>query len=180
MAYYRDQSGQPRSVRELVQRVGRSIGATGNQVRIPTTTSSSSSRSIDRPQESPYRSNSLQSSTLEEEMGSRFPQCRGRSQHSQGDRAAARYNPYMFYGRRGSRPPRPNTNRSPAGKAFTRTIFLLDHEEDTIPRGPARQLMYEEGRVVDFVELNTAMTEDAVYTAIENVFTSILPDGESK
>ena len=40
--------------------------------------------------------------------------------------------------------------------------------------------MYEEGRVVDFVELNTAMTEDAVYTAIENVFTSILPDGESK
>lgn len=61
-----------------------------------------------------------------------------------------------------------------------RTVFLLDHKEDTIPRGPARQLMYEEGRVVDLVELNTVMTEDAVYTAIENVFTSILPDGESK
>ena len=34
--------------------------------------------------------------------------------------------------------------------------------------------MYGEGRVVDFVELNTAMTDDAVYTAIENIF-NILP-----
>ena len=55
------------------------------------------------------------------------------------------------------------------------TVFLLNHEEDSIPRGPVRQLMYEEGKVVDFVELNTAMTADVVYTAIENVFPSILP-----
>ena len=170
MAYYRDQRGQPRSVRELVQRVGRSIGATGNRARLPT----------DRPQESQYRSNSLQASSLEEEMGSCFPQCRGRSQQSsQADRTAARYTPY---GRRGSKTFRLNPSRTPSGRAFTRTIFLLDHEEDSIPRGPDRQLMYEEGRVVDFVELNTAMTDDAVYTAIESVFTSILPDlrGESK
>ena len=35
--------------------------------------------------------------------------------------------------------------------------------------------MYEEGRVVDFVEFNTVMTPDVVYTAIENIFTNILP-----
>ena len=154
MAYYRDQRGQPRSVRELVQRVGRSIGATA---RIPT--------ALDRTPQAP-----TQSSTLEEEMGSRFPQCRGRSSQLQ-----HRYSPYVpVYGRRASRP-NPASSRSPAGKTFIRTIYLLDYEEDSIPRGSARQLMYEEGRVVDFVEFNTAMTPDAVYTAIENIFTNILP-----
>ena len=175
MAYYRDQRGQPRSVRELVQRVGRSIGATGNQSRIPT------ANSFNRLQENPCTSNSLRASTLEEEMGSRFPQCRGRSQYtgrsSQGDR---RYNPYTYTRRTRAS----TTPRTPAhgGKAFTCTVFLLDQDEDTIPRGHPRQLMYEEGRVVDFVELNTAMTDDAVYTAIENIFSNILPNvqGDSK
>ena len=110
---------------------------------------------------------SSQAQTLEEEMGSRFPQCRrGRPYPHTQALQASQFNPYN---RRGPPPSRISSNRS-TGKAFTRTVFVLDHGEDSIPRGPTRQFMYEEGRVVDFLELNTAMTNKAVYETIENVF----------
>ena len=54
--------------------------------------------------------------------------------------------------------------------------FLLNHDEDVIPRGPARQAMYEEGCVVDFVELHTSVSEDAVCKTLEDVFSNILPN----
>ena len=151
-----------RSVRELVQRVQRrsvgrsqlSIGESATARFLTTTTGSS------------------QAQTLEEEMGSRFPQCRrGRPYPHTQALQASRFNPYN---RRGPPPSRITSNRS-TGKAFTRTVFVLDHGEDSIPRGPTRQFMYEEGRVVDFLELNTAMTNKAVYETIENVFNNILP-----
>lgn len=159
MAYYHDQShgGRPiaRSIPELVQHrsVGRSIGESATE-RIPTTTTGSS-----------------QAQMLEEEMGNRFPQCRrGRPYSHTQALQALRFNPYN----RRVPPPRTSSNRS-TGKAFTHTMFVLDHGEDTIPRGPTRQFMYGEGRVVDFLELNTATTDKAMYEAIDNVFTNILP-----
>ena len=142
MAYYRDQRGQPRSVRELVQRVGRSIVPTTNNHRIPSTRPQAINSS-DRESQT-VQTQGLRSSTLEEEMGSRFPQCRRSQQPITAGRAAAcntrmRYAPY-------NREPKP---RPTAGRGFTRTVFLLNHDEDVIPRGPAGQAMYEEGRVVD-------------------------------
>ena len=168
MAYYRDQRGQPRSVRELVQRVGRSIVPTTNNHRIPSTRPQAINSS-DRESQT-VQTQGLRSSALEEEMGSRFPQCRRSQQPITAGRAAAcntrmRYAPY-------NRGPKP---RPTAGRGFTRTVFLLNHDEDVIPRGPARQAMYEEGRVVDFVELHTSMSEDAVCKTLEDVFSNILP-----
>ena len=166
MAYYCNQNGQPRSVRELVQRVGRSIGPTASNHRVPTT----------RPQAiNSTQAQGLRSTTLEEEMGSRFPQCR-RSQRSfvTADLAAVRSSsctrhvPY-------NRGPKSRSSRVPSGRGFTRTVFLLDNDESTIPRGTARQIMYEQGRVVDFVELHTSMSEDTVRRTLEDVFTTILP-----
>ena len=98
-----------RSVRELVQRVQRrsvgrsqlSIGESAT-ARILTTTTGSS-----------------QAQTLEEEMGSRFPQCRrGRPYPHTQALQASRFNPYN---RRGPPPSRISSNQS-TGKAFTSLV----------------------------------------------------------
>ena len=170
MAYYRDQEGHPRSVRELVRRVGRST-ALGSTLRSPLPTTSRTLSGTSSPQ----------SASLEEEMGVRFTQCRSRLSSLENDtdrpgpsRSTGRtcFQPYNRTGQR-------STTSATAGRTFSRTIFLLHHDECTIPRGPQRQLMYEEGRVVDFVELQTTWNEDIIYRAIEDIFADVFSDDET-
>lgn len=86
--YYRDQRWQPRSVRELVQRVGRSIGATASLNSYDCWSHTAGSNSV-----FDFGGGN---------MGSRFPQCRGR-----GSQLQHRYSPYVVAVHLG---PPPNLN----------------------------------------------------------------------
>ena len=168
MAYYRDPHGQPRSIRELVQRVGRASNGPGanqhdcavgmQQPSVPA---------------APSNSPAIQCGSVQEEMGTRFQQCRGTATSALTRPIARRR--FMPYSRQRSSVPR--TRAMPLnvqGRTFTRTVFLLHQQESLIPRGLQRQNMYDEGRVVDFVELNTSWCSDTIHACIEDLFGSVL------
>ena len=129
-------------------------------------------------------------SNVEEEMGCRFRRrrcrpvpmadvearsCRDRvvSETAMRSRSSTRYTPYSIGHYRNSNS---KLHAGPTGRSFTRTIFLLHPHEDVIPRGTQRQIMYEEGRVVDFVELHTSWNENRIRNTISDVFESVLPN----
>ena len=161
MAYFRDRRGQPRPVRELLERLGRA------------TTSRSLPHAPTAPGvAAPNGSPALQCNSVQEEMSARFRQCSSDGTESCSTSVArrsrfpaARYSPYT----------RAAQQRAPA-KSFTRTIFLLQHDEYFIPRGLQRQNMYEQGRVVDFVEMSPSWSEEQVRMTINDVFSKVLSD----
>ena len=144
MAYSRDCHDHPRSIRELVQRLGRRTSQSQNITEPPPTAASVHA-------------------SVQEEMGSRFAQCGPGSTRSL---RRLRVTPY-------SQHPRTRATKV-VGRSFTRTIFLLNQQDFLLPRGYERQNMYEEGRVVDFVELHTSWSDDRVRRAIEEVFSNVL------
>lgn len=137
-----------------------------------------------------------QCTSVEEELWGRFPSMFSRnrgalqtarsdsviampSEMGRGCRVSTRFTPYSYQPRRGygssSRPAfRP---RQEIPKLFVRNVFLVDANENKVPRGPFRHELYEKGCVVDFFEFCSSWTEERVVEELERAFENVLPAG---
>lgn len=144
------------SVRELIER----LYARGTNSSLPT----ASSRPAAERSRSPHRS-------VSEELEARFPSTFRRSFPQ--DR-------HISHSRLTRRPSARQREPEKGGKPFVRNVFLIpDPSNNYVPKGVDRQRLYEDGYVVNFLELNTAWDEERVASVLSKAFKDVLPPESS-